>query len=132
MKKHINTLGILNIVFGIMGLFAGVVVLMFLAGLGVFASVESGEEEAILLFGLIATIFMAVTLVSSVPFIIAGIGLRKKRPWARILTIILAALNLLSFPLGTALGVYALWVLTNQEVVNEFENPSIIATPQTA
>jgi len=41
----------------------------------------------------------------------AGIGLLKYREWARILTVIFAAFMLMGFPFGTALGIYALWVL---------------------
>ena len=47
----------------------------------------------------------------SVPNIIAGVGLLNFRPWARVLALILCALNLLSLPFGTALGVYGFWVL---------------------
>ena len=54
-------------------------------------------------------------VVISLPGLIAGIGLLKFRPWARILAIIIGALHLLSFPFGTALGVYTLVVLLNAE-----------------
>ena len=43
--------------------------------------------------------------------VIAGWGLYERRPWARILAIVLAFLNLLHPPLGTAIGIYTLWVL---------------------
>jgi hypothetical protein len=43
--------------------------------------------------------------------IIAGWGLMDRQPWARIPAIILGFLSLLHFPIGTALGVYTLWVL---------------------
>jgi hypothetical protein len=38
-------------------------------------------------------------------------GLFERRPWARILALILGFLALLRFPFGTALGIYTLWVL---------------------
>jgi glucose uptake protein GlcU len=43
------------------------------------------------------------------------IGLLERREWARILTIILGVLHLLGFPIGTALGVYTLYVLLNDQ-----------------
>jgi len=43
--------------------------------------------------------------------ILAGWGLLERQGWARILAIVLAFLSLIHFPLGTALGVYTLWVL---------------------
>ena len=41
----------------------------------------------------------------------AGWGLMNHAPWARILTLILAFVSLFNIPLGTALGIYTLWVL---------------------
>ena len=48
-------------------------------------------------------------------YIIAGIGLLKRREWARILTIILGIFHLFGFPIGTAIGVYTLYVLFNDQ-----------------
>jgi hypothetical protein len=42
---------------------------------------------------------------------LAGWGLMERRPWARTLAIVLGVLALFSFPVGTALGIYTLWVL---------------------
>jgi hypothetical protein len=41
----------------------------------------------------------------------AAYGLQKRRPWGRILAIIDSSVSLLSFPIGTVLGAYGLWVL---------------------
>ena len=46
---------------------------------------------------------------------IAGIGLLRYREWARVLTLIMAAFMLIGFPFGTAIGVYAFWVLLSNE-----------------
>lgn len=56
---------------------------------------------------------MIIILLLSVSGIIAGVGLLKFYP--RILTIVLSALNLLNIPIGTALGVYGLWVLLSPQ-----------------
>ena len=42
---------------------------------------------------------------------LAGWGLMERRPWARMLAIVLGILALFNAPLGTALGIYTLWVL---------------------
>ncbi len=60
-------------------------------------------------------------LVCSVLGFIAGIGLLHRASWARILAIILGVLALLDFPLGTALGVYTLWVLLSQDSEAEYQ-----------
>jgi hypothetical protein len=54
-------------------------------------------------------------MIVSLPCIIAGFGLLRYRQWARTLTIVLSAVNLMNVPLGTALGLYGLWVLLSPE-----------------
>jgi hypothetical protein len=44
-----------------------------------------------------------------------GLGLTQKAPWARTAAIVLGVLALFHPPLGTALGVYSLWVLVGDE-----------------
>ena len=46
---------------------------------------------------------------------IAGYGLLNYKSWARILAIILAIFNLILFPIGTALGIYTLIIMFNDE-----------------
>jgi hypothetical protein len=53
--------------------------------------------------------------------VLAGWGLIERQPWARILCIILAFLALLRFPLGTALGIYTLWVLLPAPAGQEYD-----------
>lgn len=50
----------------------------------------------------------------------AARGLALGRPWARNLALVLAAFNLLLLPLGTALGLYTLWVLLHEEIREQF------------
>jgi hypothetical protein len=50
-------------------------------------------------------------LASAVLGFVAGWGLLERQSWARILAIVLGILALLDFPIGTALGIYTLWVL---------------------
>lgn len=50
-----------------------------------------------------------------IAYVIAGYGLLKYKSWARILAIILAILNLILFPIGTALGIYTLVIMFNEE-----------------
>jgi len=45
----------------------------------------------------------------------AGVGLLQYRDWARTLTIIMAVLMLFHFPIGTAIAIYAFWVLFSHE-----------------
>jgi hypothetical protein len=51
----------------------------------------------------------------------AGWGLLRRQPWARLLTIVLSFLALFHIPLGTALGIYSLWVLLPAQSEREYE-----------
>jgi hypothetical protein len=50
-----------------------------------------------------------------------GWGLLQREGWARVLALVMAFLALLSVPIGTALGVYTLWVLLPSESEREYE-----------
>jgi len=48
-------------------------------------------------------------------------GLFERQPWARMLGLVLGILALIRFPLGTALGIYTLWVLAPEESTREYD-----------
>jgi len=48
-------------------------------------------------------------------------GLFEREPWARFLGLVLGFLALIRFPLGTALGIYTLWVLLPEPSGKEYE-----------
>src|SRR5271154_3594722 len=53
----------------------------------------------------------------------AGWGLLHREPWARVLTLILAFLVLfINIPVGTAVGVYTMWVLLPGDSEQEYED----------
>lgn len=121
MRDHIRILAWLNIAFGALGLFA-VVAICGVAGL---AALITGHLPVVGLFtvpvlGLIAALICLLVLLLSLPGLIAGVGLLNLRPWARTLAIVLSALNLLHVPFGTALGIYGLWVLLQEETERIF------------
>jgi len=49
--------------------------------------------------------------------IVGGVALLQRRPWARILVLILSFPTLLIIPIGTAYGAYAIWVLMKDDTV---------------
>jgi len=121
MKKHIELLGILHIVYNLLGILIGIGFLVFLPSIGLI----SGDHIALGVLTLVGSILGGFFLVFSIPGIIAGIGLIKIRPWARILAIIMACIDAFNIPIGTALTVYTFWVLINDEAIKEFsQTPS--------
>lgn len=120
MDKHITILGALYIANGILGLILSTLVFMGFMIPSFFAEEGAGA------FALIAIVLGSICFILSIPSIIAGYGLLKRRGWARTFGIVLGALNLLDFPFGTALGIYALWVLV-QEESKQFFTPQLRA-----
>ena len=49
--------------------------------------------------------------------IICGYGLLTKQPWGRILGLVMSFLGLCSLPIGTALGVYGMWTLFDEDTI---------------
>jgi len=123
MEGHVKAVAIIYIVLGCLGACAGLLMLVIfggIAGAGM-ASGEADGEAAAGVFGLLGGFLFVVILIVSLPSILAGWGLLNRKSWARILTIILAALNLLSIPIGTIIGIYALWVMLNKDTVPMFQ-----------
>ena len=52
--------------------------------------------------------------------IITGWGLLQRQSWARMLAIVFGCFSLLDIPLGTALGIYTLWVLLPAKSEEEY------------
>lgn len=69
----------------------------------------------------LATIAMLL-LVKAIAGIAAGYGLLQRAPWARITAVVLAFLAMLNVPLGTALGIYTVWVLLSPEAEIQYQN----------
>lgn len=91
-------------------------VFVLLAGIGA----ASGDAQATAVLSLIGTFVGGLRAVLALPGILAGYGLLARKNWGRILAIIVAILNLVNFPLGTILGLYALWVLLQVSATEYF------------
>jgi len=116
MEKHLSAVAALHVGLSILGVILGIFVFALLTGIGVIAQ----EKEALFILSTIGIGVGTFLLVISVPGIIGGIGLFKRREWARILVLILSAIDLLNIPIGTALGIYSIWVLVQKETIQLF------------
>ena len=118
MESHVKLLGILYVVMGSLGVLGALVVLLIFGGIAGIVGVSghtSDAAAAIPILSGIGGILFFVILLFSLPGLIGGVGLLRLAPWSRIFMIVISALHLLSIPIGTALGVYGLWVLTKPE-----------------
>jgi len=120
MDKHITVLGTIYIVWNAMTIGAGVLIFLVLLGGGLI----SGDDEAFLITSVVGLSVGGFMILLALPGVIGGIGLLRRRNWARILLIILGALHLPGFPFGTALGIYTFWVLLQDETLRLIPAPA--------
>lgn len=126
MQTHVKVLAVLFIVFSAFGVLGALGIMAIFGGtMGLVGATAQDEGAAIALpiLGLTGTLLTIFLLVLSIPGLITGFGLLSFKNWARILGIVLSALNLIHVPFGTVLGVYGLWVLLSKETEQLFERP---------
>jgi hypothetical protein len=108
---HIRLVGILHVCWNLLGVLTGVgFFILWMAGSGLIGAVagadQGAEAGAVVGCGL---------LLPTLPGFLGGWKLMQKRPWARWVVVVVSVIHLFAFPLGTALGVYSLWVLLDPE-----------------
>jgi hypothetical protein len=118
MKQHVSFVGALHIGFGILGLVGALAIYLGFHFIFNFIEDEPIAREVISYVGGVIALFI---LFFSSLGIIGGIGLFSYQPWARILVMIVSAMNCLNVPVGTAKGVYSIWVLMQPETIELFD-----------
>ena len=107
MRDHLKILGWLYAASGGVTLLVAAVIGTLLGAVGVASAAAA--------VGIVGFVVALIVGVIALPSLICGWGLLNYKPWARTLGIVLSVLQLPSFPVGTALGGYGLWVLLNDE-----------------
>ena len=118
MATHVKILGWLHLVFGAFGLLAAFAIL----GGSMIGGMFTGSLTGMIGVSVVGTFAAILVAAYAIPGLLAGYGLLRFAPWARILTIVLAVFELIRFPFGTALGVYSLWVLLTAEGAALFQS----------
>ena len=111
MEKHVSILGTLFIAYHIPSIIAALIVFTAVVG-GV---ILSGDPEAIGITTIVGTSITFFLMLFAIPGLICGIGIIKRLKWARVFSLIVGCLNLLSIPFGTALGIYTIWFMISDE-----------------
>ena len=132
METHAKVLGILNVVFGSLGLAGAVVLVVVFGGVAglVTADGDPGAAVAVSILGVTGAALVLFTILTSLPAIVIGLGLYRLRPWSRIWGIVLSIVSLIAFPFGTALGLYGLWVLFSKDGERLFAGVPIVPATQ--
>ena len=127
--QHVRTLGILWVCFGVWRVLGGLFGMFFLSALTThrfarwgFPLPFDGRSFPPAWMGFMVPVIAVSVIVAAALAFGTGYGLLNRTSWGRILAIIAAVLALLKFPLGTALGIYTLWVLAPRESGAEYEH----------
>jgi hypothetical protein len=125
MANHVKILGAIYIALSTLSLFVALFLAMAVGTAGAIVGTAADPNDAAIalpILGIAGTALVAFLIIVSLPGLIAGIGLLKMRPWARIVGIVVAILSLLNIPLGTIVGIYGLWVLFSKETEQLLES----------
>jgi hypothetical protein len=119
--SHLKLLAILQIVWGSIGLVLGLSTLMLALGAVAVGMTSQGREIPAGVTAVAFAVFAAALLLAGGGNAWAGSALRRRQPSGRLATLGLAVPNLFVLPFGTALGIYAFWVLFHEEA--RFQSP---------
>ena len=129
MQTHAKVLGVLYLTLSGLGLAGALFLLIVMGGTAGIVGVAADAQDAAIaipVLGIAGTALAMVLIVFSVPGLVTGCGLLNYKPWARIVGIVLSAVNLINFPFGTLLGAYGLWVLLTRETERLFSKGHVV------
>ena len=124
MRPHIRLLGVLQVSWGGIGLLLGVATLLLAIGALAIGLFNSGDRVGAGVTALTFGVFAAALLAGGAANAWAGRSLRRQEPAGRSAVMWLAVPNLFLLPFGTALGIYAWWVLLHNESRAMFVGPT--------
>jgi hypothetical protein len=122
--EHVHLLAILWFVDGALLLIPAILMAVLSGVVTAPLAWHGADNVALVLVPGIFAILCVVFLVSAALRFIAGWGLLKMQPWGRIFALVMAFLNLIHLPLGTALGIYTLFVLLPDAAGDEYRQMS--------
>jgi hypothetical protein len=119
MKKHVDLVGLLFMLWGGMSLLVSLSLLSTgIAATAIGAAATQAATGGKLAAGIVAAVFFTLAtmgLIFGSAHIWVGSRLRRFREWARAFAIVLSVVDLVLVPFGTGLGIYALWALINEQ-----------------
>ena len=125
MSSHVDFVGVLFVVWGLLTTLVGVSTLALGVGaVALIASATRGGGGGTFAAGVTAALFTTLAIIAilwGAAHVVVGVPLRRHRPWARMMALMLGSVDLVLLPYGTALGVYALYVLLNEKGKAIFE-----------
>ena len=117
MESHKKALGILFVALGSVQLIVMLFLNLFFNTIFTFALSQAEPKDAQVLelvLSVVRYIPVLVIIFLALPALVAGIGLLARQKWSMILALIIGCLNIFSFPVGTAIGIYTIWVYAEE------------------
>ena len=121
MSSHLHLLWVLQLVWGALGVLLGISTLMLAIAAMAIGWTTDGDELAAGVTAVAFVVCAVLLLAAGAANAWAGQALRKREPNGRLVTLALAVANLFVLPFGTALGIYAYWVLLHNDTRLQFE-----------
>jgi hypothetical protein len=118
---HKKVLGILYVISAVLTITAMVLLKAILTIVFSFALDKADPDDRAvidMILSLVQFLPYLVVIFISIPTLIAGIGLLTHQRWAPLMAVIMGCLKLFSFPIGTAIGVYAIWIYAEDHKLN--------------
>jgi hypothetical protein len=118
LKNHVDFLGLLFIVWGLLTIVVGVSTLALGVGAASLMTSASRGGGGQFAAGVTAAVFATLAILAIVwgaMHVVVGVPLRRYTHWSRFIALLLGSVDLLLLPYGTALGIYALYVLLNEK-----------------
>jgi hypothetical protein len=119
MSSHVDLVGVLFVIWGLLTALVGLSTLALgIAAASLITSAGHGGGGGQFAAGLTAAAFTGLAIIAMLwgaAHVSVGLSVRRRKGWARLLALTFGSVDLLLLPYGTALGVYALWVLLNEE-----------------
>lgn len=123
MDRHVTIVSVLRIGLSVIMILLAIFLFTLLFGIGIVTR----DRTAMAILTLVGSLLGIFFLVLGLPGLVGGIGLLRYRPWARILVLIVSAIDLINVPVGTTLGAYSIWVLTHEETETLFGGAAHLA-----
>jgi hypothetical protein len=128
--RHVHGLGVLWCIYGVYRIARGMLAALFLMGISSPGFLRGWGSGSVRLFPFLpynpwiagaANFLMIITLIGAVIAFATGFALMQRKPWGRTLAMVMGILTLIRIPLGTALGIYTLWVLAPAASAAEYD-----------
>jgi len=118
---HKKVLGILYVISAMLTI-TGMVLLRAILSLVFSIALDKADPDDRVVVDMILSLVQflpyLIVIFISIPTLIAGIGLLTHQTWAPLFALIMGCLKLFSFPIGTAIGIYAIWIYAEDHKLN--------------